>query len=65
MLHRFERFARQLEPGFNFKIPFIDKVEFVHDLREQVLEVPPQTGVTKDNVLIQVDGVIYIQVTDP
>ena len=60
MLHRFEKFAKQLEPGFNFKIPLIDKVEFVHDLREQVLEVPPQSGVTKDNVLITVDGVIYI-----
>ena len=34
MLHRFERFANQLEPGFNWKLPFIDKVEFVHDLRE-------------------------------
>ena len=60
MLHRFEKFARQLEPGFNLKIPFIDKVQFVHDLREQVIEIPPQTGVTKDNVLIQVDGVIYL-----
>ena len=60
MLHRFEKFAAQLEPGLNFKIPIIDKVEYVHDLREQVIEIPPQTGVTKDNVLIQVDGVIYI-----
>ena len=65
MLHRFEKFARQLEPGLNWKIPFIDKVSYVHDLREQVIEIPPQTGVTKDNVLIQVDGVIYIQVNDP
>lgn len=60
MLHRFEKFNRQLEPGLNFKLPVIDKVQYVHDLREQVIEIPPQTGVTKDNVLIQVDGVIYI-----
>lgn len=65
MLHRFEKFSSQLEPGFNFKIPFIDKVNYVHDLREQVIEIPPQTGVTKDNVSIQVDGVIYVQVVDP
>jgi hypothetical protein len=52
MLHRFEKFHVQLEPGFNFKIPIIDKVTYVHDLREQVIEIPPQTGVTKDNVLI-------------
>ena len=65
MLHRFEKFHTQLEPGFNLKVPFIDKVTYVHDLREQVIEIPPQTGVTKDNVLIQVDGVIYLQVIDP
>lgn len=65
MLHRFEKFHRQMEPGFNWKIPFIDVVAYTHDLREQVLQVPPQTGVTKDNVLIMVDGIIYIQVIDP
>ena len=65
MLHRFEKFHTQLEPGFNFKIPFIDKVQYVHDLREQVIEFPLHSGVTKDNVLIEVDGVIYIQIVDP
>ena len=65
MLHRFEKFHCQLEPGLNFKIPIIDKVHQTHDLREQVIEIPPQTGVTKDNVSIQVDGVIYVQVVDP
>ena len=65
MLHRFQKFHVQLEPGFNFKVPFIDQVGDVHDLREQVIEIPPQMCVTKDNVSIQVDGVIYIQVVDP
>jgi len=41
MLHRFEKFHVQLQPGFNFKIPIIDKVQYVHDLREQVIEIPP------------------------
>ena len=65
MLHRFKKFHTQLEPGFSFKIPFFDEVSFVHDLREQVIEVPMQTGVTRDNVSIMVDAVIYIQVVDP
>ena len=60
MLHRFEKFNRQLTPGLNIIFPMIDKVAFVHDLREQVIEVPGQMGVTKDNVSIQVDGVLYI-----
>jgi len=65
MLHRFEKFHRQLQPGLQFTIPFIDKVHYAHDLREQVIDIPPQTGVTKDNVAISVDGVLYIQVVDP
>ena len=40
MLHRFKKFHTQLEPGFSFKLPFFDEVSFVHDLREQVIEVP-------------------------
>ena len=64
LLHRFEKFDRQLSTGLNWKIPFIDVVAFKHDLREQVVEVPPQTGVTRDNVQITCDGVIYIQVID-
>ena len=60
LLHRFEKFDRQLSTGLNWKIPFIDVVAFKHDLREQVVEVPPQAGVTRDNVQITCDGVIYI-----
>ena len=65
MLHRFEKFNQKLESGLSWKIPFVDEVAYVHDLREQVVEILPQTGVTKDNVQITCDGVIYIQVVDP
>lgn len=65
MLHRFQKFHSQLGPGVNFKIPFIDTVAIHHDMRERVIEIPPQQCVTKDNVSISVDGVIYVQVTDP
>lgn len=39
LVHRFQKYDRKLEPGLNFIIPFIDKVEYVHDLREQVIEI--------------------------
>lgn len=54
-----------MEPGLNFKIPFIDSVEYVHDLREQVIEISSQVAVTKDNVALHIDGVLYIEIADP
>jgi regulator of protease activity HflC (stomatin/prohibitin superfamily) len=65
MMHRFEKFNRQLQPGFNFKIPIIDKVAYVHDLREQVIEITSQVAVTKDNVALHIDGVLFISISDP
>ena len=60
LIHRFEKFHKQLEPGLNFKIPLIDKVAYVHDLREQAVEINSQVAVTKDNVALHIDGVLYI-----
>ena len=65
MLHRFEKFERKLEPGLNWKIPIIDKIAYVHDLREQVIEISTQVAVTRDNVALHIDGVLYIEVVDP
>lgn len=65
MIHRLEKFKKRIDRGLNFKIPFIDKIAYVHDLREQVIEIHPQTSVTKDNVALTIDGVLYIQITDP
>lgn len=65
MVHRLKRFHKQLEPGINFVIPFVDSVEFVHDLREQAFEISSQVAVTKDNVQLKIDGVLYVQVVDP
>ena len=65
MVHRFERFNRQLEPGFNIMIPFVDRVAYVHDLREQVVEITSQVAVTRDNVALHIDGVLFIQINDP
>ena len=60
MLHRFKKFSRQLEPGLNIIVPVIDTVEFIHDLREPAVEISSQVAVTKDNVQLRIDGVLYI-----
>ena len=51
--------------GLHFKIPFIEKVAKVVSLKEQVVDFPPQPVITKDNVTMQIDTVIYFQITDP
>lgn len=65
LVHRLQKFNRQMNPGLNFKIPFIDTIEYVHDLREQVIEISSQVAVTKDNVALHIDGVLYIEIQDP
>ncbi|TMG85799.1 MAG: paraslipin, partial [Betaproteobacteria bacterium] len=52
-------------PGLNFVIPFVDRVAYRHDLREIPFDVPSQICITKDNTQLQVDGILYFQVTDP
>jgi len=54
-----------MQPGLNFKLPILDTVEYTHDLREQVIEISSQVAVTKDNVALHIDGVLYIQINDP
>ena len=64
LLERFGRFRKILDPGFHLILPFIEKVQKV-DMREQVVDVPPQEVITKDNVVVTVDAVVYYQATDP
>src|SRR6266516_4158703 len=65
VVERWGKFHAVLEPGLNFVMPFIDRIAYRHDLREIPLDVPPQVCITKDNTQLQVDGIIYFQVTDP
>ena len=51
--------------GIHFKIPFIDRIARRVSLKEQVLDYPPQPVITKDNVTMQIDTVVYFQITDP
>jgi regulator of protease activity HflC (stomatin/prohibitin superfamily) len=63
-----ERLGKYLEtftPGLHFLIPFIDRVRYRHSLKEQALDVNPQNCITRDNVSIEVDGILYFQVVDP
>lgn len=65
VVERVGRFYAVLDPGLNFVIPFVDRIAFRHDLREIPLDVPSQICITKDNTQLQVDGILYFQVTDP
>jgi regulator of protease activity HflC (stomatin/prohibitin superfamily) len=65
VVERVGRFHAVLQPGLNFVVPFVDRVAYKHDLREIPLDVPPQICITKDNTQLQVDGILYFQVTDP
>jgi regulator of protease activity HflC (stomatin/prohibitin superfamily) len=64
IVERFGRYHKTLEAGFHFLIPFVDRVAYTKDLKEHTMDVPPQTCFTKDEIQVEVDGVIYLQVFD-
>jgi regulator of protease activity HflC (stomatin/prohibitin superfamily) len=61
---RLGKFKKTLKPGFHFLIPFIDRAAYHQEMREQVLDVPSQTCITKDNIEVAVDGLVYLKVMD-
>ncbi len=61
---RLGKFAGVLKPGFHFLIPFIDRIPYRHELREQVMDIPPQMCITRDNIQVEVDGLVYLKVVD-
>lgn len=65
IVERLGKYSRTLKPGFHALIPFVDRVAFIQDLKEETVDVPPQECFTRDEVQVEVDGVIYISVTDP
>jgi len=64
-VERFGRYRKTLEPGMNFIIPFVDRVKPLIDLREQVVSFMGQPVITEDNLVVQIDTVLFFQVTDP
>jgi regulator of protease activity HflC (stomatin/prohibitin superfamily) len=64
VVERLGRYQRTLQPGLALVVPFVDRVKPLLDLREQVVSFPPQPVITEDNLVVNIDTVIYFQVTD-
>jgi len=64
IVERLGKYANTLEAGFHVLVPFVDKVAYRHTLKEQAIDVPPQQCITKDNIAVEVDGILYMQVVD-
>ncbi|MHC4374332.1 MAG: SPFH domain-containing protein [Planctomycetota bacterium] len=65
IVERLGKYAKTLEAGFHILAPFLDRVSYKHTLKEQAVDVPPQQCITKDNIAVEVDGILYMQVVDP
>ena len=64
-IERFGRYRKTLEPGMNFIIPFVDRLKPLIDLREQVVAFKGQPVITEDNLVVNIDTVLFFQITDP
>src|SRR3954468_14841813 len=65
IVERFGKYKETLPAGLNIVVPFVDKVRYLIDLREEVVSSPPRPVITEDNLVVSIDTVIYFQVTDP
>lgn len=65
IVERLGKYSKTLEAGFHILVPFLDRVGYKHTLKEQAVDVPPQQCITKDNIAVEVDGILYMQVVDP
>jgi len=65
IIERLGKYSRTLEAGFHTLMPFVDRVAYKHTLKEQAVDVAPQACITKDNIAVEVDGILYMQVVDP
>jgi regulator of protease activity HflC (stomatin/prohibitin superfamily) len=65
IVERLGKYRCTLEAGFHILLPFFDRIAYRHTLKEQAIDVPPQQCITKDNIAVSVDGILYLQVMDP
>jgi regulator of protease activity HflC (stomatin/prohibitin superfamily) len=65
VVERLGKYNRTIEAGFHVLLPFMDKLSYKHTLKEQAIDVPPQACITRDNIAVEVDGILYMQVVDP
>ncbi len=65
IVERLGKYHTTLEAGFHILVPIIDRVAYRHSLKEQAIDVPPQMCITRDNISVEVDGILYLMVMDP
>ncbi len=65
IVERLGKYSGTLEAGFHILIPFIDRIRYVHSLKENAIDVPEQSCITKDNIQVDVDGILYFLIIDP
>src|SRR5678815_3738288 len=65
VVERLGRYSGTLSAGFHILVPFLDVVRYKHSLKEQAIDIPPQVCITRDNVQVSVDGVLYMKVLNP
>lgn len=65
IVERLGRYHITLSAGFHILLPFVDKLAYKHTLKEQAMEVSSQVCITRDNISVEVDGILYLQVVDP
>jgi regulator of protease activity HflC (stomatin/prohibitin superfamily) len=65
IVERLGKYHATLEAGFHILIPFLDKIAYKHSMKEMVIDVQPQSCITKDNIAVEVDGILYMQIVDP